>query len=132
MAAGVPYYGATVGRYANRIAKARFALDGKTYQLDANDGPNTLHGGKRGFDKRIWKAEEIPAAKGGGVRMTLVSAAGDVGRPLVHARTLHGRCQHPHVLYRSTVRYGEASRAKKRAKSRGCARAGLTTSTASP
>jgi galactose mutarotase-like enzyme len=81
VAAGVPYYGATVGRYANRIAKARFTLDGKTYQLEANDGPNTLHGGKRGFDKRVWKAEEIPAAQGGGVRMTLVSADGDGGYP---------------------------------------------------
>ena len=81
VAAGVPYYGATVGRYANRIAKARFALDGKTYQLAANDGPNTLHGGKRGFDKRIWQAAEIPAAQGGGVRMTLVSADGDEGYP---------------------------------------------------
>src|SRR3569833_3375290 len=81
VAPGVPYYGATVGRYANRIAKARFTLDGKSYQLEANDGPNTLHGGKRGFDKRIWKAEEIPAAKGGGVRMTLVNTDGDGGYP---------------------------------------------------
>ena len=81
VAPGVPYYGATVGRYANRIAKARFTLDAKTYQLEANDGPNTLHGGKRGFDKRIWKAEAIPAAQGGGVRMTLVSADGEGGYP---------------------------------------------------
>jgi aldose 1-epimerase len=81
VAPGVPYYGATVGRYANRIAKARFTLDGKPYQLEANDGPNTLHGGKRGFDKRIWKAQEIPAAEGGGVRMTLVSADGEGGYP---------------------------------------------------
>ena len=81
VAPGVPFYGATVGRYANRIAKARFTLDGKTYQLEANDGPNTLHGGKRGFDKRIWKAEAVPAAQGGGVRMTLVSAAGEGGYP---------------------------------------------------
>jgi len=81
VAAGVPYYGATVGRYANRIAKARFTLDGKTYPLAANDGPNTLHGGKRGFDKRIWQAAQIPAAQGGGVRMTLVSADGDEGYP---------------------------------------------------
>jgi aldose 1-epimerase len=78
---GVPYYGATVGRYANRIAKARFTLDGKTYQLPANDGPNTLHGGKRGFDKRIWKAELLPASQGNGVRFTYVSAAGEEGFP---------------------------------------------------
>jgi len=81
VAPGIPYYGATVGRYANRIAKARFTLDGKTYQLAANDGPNSLHGGKRGFDKRIWKGAAIPAAQGGGVRMTLVSADGDEGYP---------------------------------------------------
>src|SRR5262249_36141680 len=76
---GVPYYGATVGRYANRIAKARFTLDGKTYQLAANDGPNTLHGGKRGFDKRIWKAQVLPAAQGNGVRFTYVSADAEEG-----------------------------------------------------
>jgi aldose 1-epimerase len=81
VAPGIPYYGATVGRYANRIAKARFTLDGKTHQLEANDGPNTLHGGKRGFDKRNWKAEAIQAAQGGGVRMTLVSADGEGGYP---------------------------------------------------
>jgi aldose 1-epimerase len=78
---GVPYYGATVGRYANRIAKARFTLDGKTYQLAANDGPNSLHGGKRGFDKRIWKAVVLPAAQGNAVLFTYVSAAGEEGYP---------------------------------------------------
>jgi aldose 1-epimerase len=78
---GGPYYGATAGRYANRIAKAQFTLDGKTYHLVANDGPNSLHGGKRGFDKRIWKAELLPASRGNGVRLTYVSAAGEEGYP---------------------------------------------------
>jgi aldose 1-epimerase len=78
--AGVPYYGATVGRYANRIAGARFALDGTTYPLSANDGPNSLHGGSRGFDKQVWKVDTI----GGEVnrlRLIYVSRAGEEGFP---------------------------------------------------
>ncbi|MFL6604251.1 MAG: aldose epimerase family protein [Steroidobacteraceae bacterium] len=75
------YYGATVGRYANRLAKGRFTLDGKTYQLATNDGPNSLHGGGRGFDKRIWKAEPLPQSQGNGVRLTYVSVAGEEGFP---------------------------------------------------
>jgi aldose 1-epimerase len=78
--AGVPYYGATVGRYANRIAGARFALDGTTYPLSANDGPNSLHGGSRGFDKRVWTADPM-GGETNRLRLTYVSRAGEEGFP---------------------------------------------------
>jgi aldose 1-epimerase len=73
-----PYFGALVGRYANRIAAARFSLNGREYRLEANNGPNSLHGGPGGFDKQRWDAEELGA---GGVRLSLVSPDGDEGFP---------------------------------------------------
>jgi aldose 1-epimerase len=79
--AGVPYYGATVGRFANRIANGRFTLDGISYQLPLNDGANSLHGGPRGFDKRIWKADSAAGAVHNVLRLTYVSAAGEEGYP---------------------------------------------------
>lgn len=78
-----PHFGATIGRYANRIAGGKFKLDGKTFTLPLNDGPdkqhpvNTLHGGFVGFDKAVWKAKEIPH----GVELIHVSADGDQGFP---------------------------------------------------
>jgi aldose 1-epimerase len=79
--AGVPYFGATVGRYANRIADATFKLEGKEYRLSKNDGPNSLHGGTEGFDKRVWKAEAMSREGSSVLRLTLVSPAGDQGYP---------------------------------------------------
>ncbi|MCP3765653.1 aldose epimerase family protein [Streptomyces sp. MAR25Y5] len=72
-----PYLGALVGRYANRIAGARFPLDGRVHTLTANNGPNSLHGGERGFDKRAWDVTPVPH----GLRLTLVSADGEEGFP---------------------------------------------------
>jgi aldose 1-epimerase len=78
--AGVPFYGATIGRFANRIANARFTLDGKTYDITKNDGPNSLHGGK-GFDKRVWTAQTFENKQGPGIKLTYVSADGEEGYP---------------------------------------------------
>lgn len=72
-----PYFGAIVGRYANRIAGAKFVLDGKTYHVPQNDGPNALHGGTLGFDKVVWTAKPLAD----GVEFQYVSKDGDQGYP---------------------------------------------------
>ncbi len=76
-----PYFGVTVGRFANRIAGGSFSLDGSNYGLYRNDGPNTLHGGRRGFDKRVWDAEAYEEKGGVYVRLELDSPDGDEGFP---------------------------------------------------
>ena len=76
-----PYFGATVGRVANRIAKGKFTLNGQEYTLAVNDGPNTLHGGLKGFDKVIWKAEPIDRPDGPSVKLTYRSPDGEEGYP---------------------------------------------------
>ena len=71
------FFGALIGRYGNRIGHATFPLDGKTYHVTKNEADNILHGGARGFDKRVWKAREA----GGGLELTYVSADGEEGFP---------------------------------------------------
>ena len=75
------FLGAVVGRYGNRIAHGRFTLDGKQYTLPQNDGQNTLHGGKNGFNKKVWKAAEVKSPDGAAVELTCVSKDGDEGFP---------------------------------------------------
>lgn len=75
------YFGATVGRVANRIAKGRFTLDGHAYQVPVNNGPNSLHGGTSGFDKALWTIADVTSGPAASVTMTHVSADGDQGYP---------------------------------------------------
>lgn len=75
------FFGATIGRYANRIADGTFTLDNKTYHLTINDYPNSLHGGVRGFDTRLWKITSVKQGSTASVTFRLVSPDGDQGYP---------------------------------------------------
>lgn len=75
------YFGATVGRFANRIANGQFELDGTNYQLTLNDGPNSLHGGVKGFDTQLWKVTDTHDGAQASVTLQYVSANGDQGYP---------------------------------------------------
>src|SRR5262249_17787791 len=77
-----PFFGCVVGRVANRIAKGKFTLDGKQYTLAINNPPNTLHGGKQGFDKKVWKIADKGKGDGKGwLKLTYLSKDGEEGYP---------------------------------------------------
>ena len=76
-----PYFGATIGRVANRIGKGKFTVNGKQYQVTVNNGPNSLHGGVLGFDKKLWRAQVIDGGVAPKVVFSLLSPNGDEGYP---------------------------------------------------
>jgi len=78
---GTPYFGALVGRYANRIAKGKFTLDGVEYTLATNNGPNHLHGGVKGFSMVVWNAKQMQTDQGPALKLTYRSRDGEEGYP---------------------------------------------------
>ena len=76
-----PFFGAIIGRYGNRIAKGKFTLDGKTYSLATNNGPNHLHGGNKGFDKQLWTITTKESPQGSSAIFTRASPDGEEGYP---------------------------------------------------
>jgi aldose 1-epimerase len=100
------YFGATVGRYANRIARGKFTLDGRQYALETNDGPNHLHGGVHGLDKVLWKIDEVTAGPPARVVLSHVSpdgAGGYPGRVVITAIYSLGERNDLSVEYRATT-----------------------------
>src|SRR5438270_3487152 len=75
------YFGALIGRYGNRIANGKFVLNGVTYELPKNNGPNTLHGGLKGFNKKVWSAKDISNGNSQSLELTYVSKDGEEGFP---------------------------------------------------
>ena len=78
---GKAYFGGTIGRYGNRIAHGKFTLDGVSYSVPTNDGENSLHGGVRGFNKRVWTAKEVSSSAGEALELTYLSKDGEEGYP---------------------------------------------------
>jgi aldose 1-epimerase len=76
-----PYFNCLIGRFGNRIANAKFSLEGKEYLLAVNDGPNHLHGGKKGFDKVVWKAKEIAKSESNELELSYFSPDGEEAYP---------------------------------------------------
>ncbi|MEU6271700.1 aldose epimerase family protein [Streptomyces populi] len=109
--ASSPYFGALIGRYGNRIGKGRFTLDGKSHQLSVNDGVNSLHGGAKGFDKRVWDVEGFASGSDVGLVLHYTSLDGEMGYPgtlrakVTYTLTRHGdwRIDYEATTDRATV-----------------------------
>ncbi|WP_330340322.1 aldose epimerase family protein [Streptomyces sp. NBC_00557] len=78
---GTTYFGATIGRYGNRIAKGQFTLDGRKYQLSVNDGVNSLHGGAKGFNTKVWDIDPFVSGSDVGLHLYYTSVDGEMGYP---------------------------------------------------
>ncbi|GMO54780.1 MAG: galactose mutarotase [Termitinemataceae bacterium] len=90
-ASGGPFFGGTMGRFANRIGRSSFVIDGETYRLSANEGENCLHGGYRGFDKKAWIGSEYCGKDGVFVRLLYSSCDGEEGFPgIAHVAVTYG------------------------------------------
>ncbi len=108
---GHPFFGAIVGRYGNRIAKGRFSLGGRTFTLATNNDGNHLHGGLKGFDKAVWKAEPYPSGEGSGLKLHYLSKDGEEGYPgnldvtVIYTLTRHNelRIEYAAMTDKSTV-----------------------------
>ncbi|MFF1741912.1 aldose epimerase family protein [Streptomyces mirabilis] len=104
--AGTTFFGATIGRYGNRIAKGRFTLDGKAYQLSVNDGVNSLHGGAKGFNTKVWDIEGFTSGSDVGLHLHYTSVDGEMGYPgtlkvqVTYTLTRHGDWR---IDYRATT-----------------------------
>jgi aldose 1-epimerase len=100
------HFGALIGRYANRIAAGRFALDGKSYQLPINNAPNTLHSGPNSFDAKVWSVKPVTVPNGVGAELTYVSPDGENGFPgtlTAHVRYILDDSDALHIQYSATT-----------------------------